>query len=216
MAVITSGHCALHHRIRAPAVAEAAARQVRRPRSSLQARHSAWGTSGRYQEGRPPQPGSVPHPPHSQPHHQQRKKQAGPARRECLHATGSGAGDITTTPASSPPPPVAAPASILTERYRCVPLEAGRRVPGDRPEEPPTARICLITRRWRSPIPDLPGRPGRPRALAGERRPRAQFDAVARGPLPPGRGGIGLKEQLGRARNQCQRIVKASIRPGAS
>src|SRR5260370_41107509 len=74
---------------------------------------------------------------------QQRNKKAGPARRESLHATGSGAGDITTTPASSPPPPVAAPAAILTERCRCVHLEAGRRVPSDRPEEPPTVRICL-------------------------------------------------------------------------
>jgi hypothetical protein len=91
VAVITSGHRALQYRIRAPAVAEAAA-QLRRPRSSLQARRSAWGTSGSCQEGRPPQPGSVPHPPHSQPHHQRRKKQVGPARRECLHATGSGAG----------------------------------------------------------------------------------------------------------------------------
>jgi hypothetical protein len=116
-------------------------------------------------------PGSVPHLPHSQPHHQQRKKQVGPARRECLHATGSGAGDITTTPASSPPPLVAAPAATLTERYRGVHLEAGRRVPSGRPGEPPTVRICLSPGRWRSPVPDLPGRPGRPRALAGDRRP---------------------------------------------
>ena len=171
MAVITSGHCALQYRIRALAVAEAAA-QLWRPRSSLQARHSAWGTSGRYQEGRPPQlPGSVPHLPHSQPHHQQRKKQVGPARRECLHATDSGAGDITTTPASSPPRLVAAPAATLTERYRCVHLEAGRRVPSGRPGEPPAVRICLSPGRWRSPVPDLPGRLGRPRALAGDRRP---------------------------------------------
>jgi hypothetical protein len=126
VAIVTSGHCALQYRIRAPAVAEAAA-QPRRPRSSLQARHSGRGTSGRCQEGRPPQlPGSVPHPPHSQPHQRQRKKQAGPARRECQHATGSGAGDITTTPASSPPPPVAAPAATLTERYRCLGYLADR------------------------------------------------------------------------------------------
>jgi len=96
------------------------------PRSSPQARHSARGASGRSREGRPPQPGSVPHLPHGQPHHQQRKKQAGPARRECLHATGSGAGDITTTPASSPPGLVAAPAAILTERYRCLGCLADR------------------------------------------------------------------------------------------
>ena len=170
VAVITSGHCALQYTIRAPAVAEAAA-QPRHPRSSLQARHCARGTSGRCQEGRPPQPGSVPHLPHGQPHHQQRKKQVGPARRECLHATGSGAGDITTTPASSPPPLVAASAATLTERYRCGHLEAGRRVPSGRPAEPPAVRVWLSPGRWRSPVPDLPGRPGRSRALAGDRRP---------------------------------------------
>jgi hypothetical protein len=198
VAVITSGHCALHYRMRAPAVAEAAARQFRRPRSSLRARDSAWGTSDRYPEGGPPQPGTVPHPPHSQPHHQQRKKQAGPTRRECLHATGSGAGDITTTPASSPPPLVTAPAVILTERYRCVHLEAGRRVPSDRPEEPPIVRICLITGRWRSRFLVSQSAGSAQGSLAGERRPRAQLTLSREAPFLPGEEASARRSRLAR------------------
>lgn len=170
MAVITSGHCALQYRIRAPAVAEAAA-QLRRPRSSLHARRSAWGTSGRCQEGRPPQPGSVPHPPHRQPHHQRRKKQVDPARRECPARHGQrrrGHHDHSRIIAT------AGPGRAGCHLDRALRLRPSRRgLPrSQRPAwDPPTVRICLITGCWRSPVPDLPGQPGRPRALAGDRRP---------------------------------------------
>jgi len=66
-------------------------------------------------------------------------------------------GAITTTPASSPPPVAAGPAAILTGRYSCVHLDAGCRVPSGRPGDPPTVRICLITRCWRRLINDYLG-----------------------------------------------------------
>jgi hypothetical protein len=71
----------------------------------------------------------------------------------------------------------------LTERYRCVHLEAGRRVPSGRPEEPPIVRICLVTGRWRSRFLISRSAGSAQGSLAGERSPRAQLTLSREAPF---------------------------------
>jgi len=85
VAAITSGHCALHLRIQAPAALPGERRTATR-----RVRHNS--------PAHPLMPHSQPHHQNNQPHHQQDKKPVDLTRRECLHAACSGAEDITAPP----------------------------------------------------------------------------------------------------------------------
>ena len=143
MAVITSGHRALQYRIRAPAVAEAAVRQLRahglRYRlATLPGEHQA--ATRRAGHHSPAQ--FLIHHTASLTISSVRSKLVRPDANAC---TPRAAAQGTSQPHPHHRHRRSWPRRLpsLTERYRCVHLEAGRRVPSDQPEEPPTVRICL-------------------------------------------------------------------------